>query len=274
MALTFQTVHEYGIEPAAALLTEGFAGYVVPIQIPPAGLLAMVRQDSVDLNLSCVALEDNVPIGAALIARRGWTSRLAAMSIVPQARGRGLGTATVRELVAEARARGDKGMTLEAIEQNIPAVRLYGRFGFRRVRRLVGFVGQPQGAGSDSELEEADIRGIAHMLITHPSADLPWQLSGETLAQIGPPYAGYRSGASYIVLSNPAATTITIRAIVTLPEARRRGSATNLLRAVAARHPGKAWRVSATFPEELGGLFQGVGMTRDPLSQWQMSVTL
>jgi ribosomal protein S18 acetylase RimI-like enzyme len=175
--------------------------------------------------------------------------------------------------VAEARERGDKAMTLEVIEQNIPAVRLYERFGFRRDRRLVGFVGQLQGAGADSELEQADIREIARILIAHGPADLPWQLSGETLAHVGPPNAGYRSGASYIVLSNPAATIITIRAIVTLTEARRRGSATNLLRAIAAHYPDKAWRVPATFPEELGGLFQGVGMTRDAVSQWQMTVS-
>lgn len=75
---------------------------------------------------------------------------------------------------------------------------------------------------------------------------------------------------SYLALSNPDAPTIVVRAIVTRPDARRRGHATQLLRAVIARHSEKTWRVPATFPEEWGGLFEKSGFTRENLSQGQM----
>lgn len=274
MNITYQSALDYGIEPTAALLTEGFSGYFVPIQIPPAGLMMMVRQDSVDLNLSRIILNDNQPVGAAMIARRGWTSRLAAMSIIPDARGKGVGDVAVRQLLGEAKERGDQAMTLEVIEENTPGVRLYTKCGFRNIRRLVGFVGQPQISDSVTELRETDILGVARALIAYGSTDLPWQISGESLGQSGPPNVGYRNVASYIALSNPHAPTIYIRAIVTQPAARRKGSATFLLRAVMARYPDKQWRVSATFPEELGGLYEKIGMEREKLSQWQMMVEL
>ncbi len=212
MNLTYQSVLEFGLESANILCNQGFSDYLVPVQMPVAGLLMMARQDSVDLTLSRVVFGDGQPVGVALIARRGWTSRLAAMAVIPEARAQGVGEACVRRLFAEAKARGDKAMTLEVIEQNPPAVRLYEKCGFRIDRRLVGYVGKPKIETSKLELEEVDIREAARALIAYGPPDLPWQLSGETLAQAGPPGVAYRGDGAYIALSNPAALTIGIRA--------------------------------------------------------------
>ncbi len=274
MNFTYPSVLEHGLESAAAVLTRGFSDYFVPIQISPAGFLTMVRQDSVDLELSRVILNDDEPVGVALIARRGWTSRLAAMSIVPGARGKGIGAQCVNQLLDDARARGDHAMTLEVIEQNAPAVRLYEKCGFKKMRRLIGFSEQPKISETNVELEQVDVLDVARLLIAHGSSDLPWQLSGESLVTNGPPFVAYRAGASYIALSNPDAPAITLRAIVTLPNARRQGHATRLLRAVMENYPHKTWRVSATFPEEWGGLFEKIGMQRAALTQWQMTATV
>lgn len=273
MTFAVQSVLGHGLQPTADLLNHGFSDYFVPIHISDAGLLAMVRRDSVDLTLSRVMLNDGQLVGVALIARRGWTSRLAAMAIIPEARGRGIARACMAQLLDEAQARGDKAMTLEVIEGNTPAVRLYERCGFQINRRLVGHTGQPQPGveQSDLRLESVDVREVARMLVAYGPDDLPWQLSGETLAQAGPPSVAYRSESSFIALSDPGAPTITIQAIVTLPKARRQGNATTLLRAAIARHPGKAWRTSAIWPEALDGLFEKVGLRRDVLTQWQMT---
>src|SRR5437764_882675 len=105
MNITFQSALEYGIEQTAALLTKGFAGYFVPIQLTGAGLLTMVRQDSVDLQAGLAIRQDDQPVGVALVAGRGWTSRIAAMSIIPEARGGGTGEVCVRQLLKEASMR-------------------------------------------------------------------------------------------------------------------------------------------------------------------------
>jgi len=151
---------------------------------------------------------------------------------------------------------------------------LYEKCGFTTLRRLVGYIGQPKVAETDIVIEQADIREVARALIAHGPNDLPWQISGETLAQAGPPAVGYKSETSYLALSDPTAATIRVLAILTLPNARRQGNATSLLRAAIAHHPDKTWRIAPHFPEEIGGLFEKVGLTRDKLSQWQMSVSL
>jgi len=274
MTADYRSVVDHGIDRTAELASQGFADYWVPLTLSGAGLLSMVRQDSVDLAASRIILDRDRPVGVVLIARRGWTSRLAAMAVIPEARGLGVGGACVLHLLAEARARGERAMTLEVIEQNTGAARLYERCGFRIARRLVGYLGSPPIAASAPALEEADLREVAGALVAHGPPDLPWQLSGETLAQAGPPGVAYRGEDAWIALSDPAAPTVTIRALVTAPHARRRGAASALVRAVMARHPDRQWRVPAIWPEELGALWEGIGLQRERLSQWQMTTVL
>jgi hypothetical protein len=43
---------------------------------------------------------------------------------------------------------------------------------------------------------------------------------------------------------------------------------------VMAHHPGKGWAVPALCPEEIGGLFEKVGLVKGPLAQLQMGIEL
>jgi ribosomal protein S18 acetylase RimI-like enzyme len=194
MFLTFQSISDCGIDLAAQVGAQGFADYFVPVQITPAAILSMVRQDSLDLSLSRVIFQADQPVGLALIARRGctnWTSRLAGMCVIPAARGSGVGAWSVARLLAEARSRGDRSLTLEVIQQNTPALRLYEKCGFHIDRALVAYSGESSALQPDLELESVDIRVVARELVAHGPPDLPWQLSGETLAQVGPPSVAY-----------------------------------------------------------------------------------
>lgn len=180
----------------------------------------------------------------------------------------------MRHLMAEAAARGEREMVLEVIEQNERAARLYERCGLRTVRRLVGYEGTPQADGPAAAVVECDVRDVARALMAHGPDDLPWQLSAETLAQATTPTLGFRSETSFVAISDPAAARMTVWGLVTLPEARRRGMASALLRAIVARYPGREWRVIAIWPEHLGALFERLGLQRAKLSQWQMSAAL
>ncbi|MBX3737217.1 MAG: GNAT family N-acetyltransferase [Candidatus Didemnitutus sp.] len=275
MAFTFPSLFDFGLEPAAQVLARGFSDYFVPIPATPAMLLGMVRGDSVDLTVSRVAVRDGQPVGAALIARRGWTSRLAGMAIVPEARRTGVGRALMDQLLAEARARGERAMVLEVIEQNAPAVQLYEACSFKKIRRLTGHAGRPEtpqtDAAATAALEEIDPRALASLVAEHGLPDLPWQISAETIAQATSPALAFRLGPSALLLSSPAAETVALRAIVTERAHRGRGHSLALLRAVMTKFPGKEWRASAIFPEEMGETFTAAGLTRTPLSQWQMT---
>jgi len=271
MALAFPSVLDHGLERTAAVMTAGFADYLVPIAATPASLLAMVRQDSVEPGLSRVAVQDGEAVGVALVARRGWTSRVAGMAIVPAARRTGVGRALLRRLLEEAGARGDRTVVLEVIEQNAPAVALYEREGFRRMRRLCGFGGRPVSpAGPAAALEPVDPREFGRRVARDGLPDLPWQVSAETLAHAGPPAEAWQAGDSAALISDPAAPTIVIRGLVTAPAARGRGHSLALLQALCARYPGHEWRVPAIFPEEMAPAFLAAGLAPAAISQWQM----
>lgn len=272
MEFRFPSVLEFGLEPTAQVFTRGFSDYFVPIASSPAILLGMARADSVDLTVSRVAVLDGQPVAAALIARRGWTSRLAGMAVVPEARHRGVGRALMAHLLAEAKTRGERTMVLEVIEQNAPAVRLYEQCGFQKIRRLTSHSGHPEvPASATAALEQIDPRELAALVWEHGLTDLPWQISPETIAHATPPAVAFRFGASAALITNPAAETIGIRALITRREQRGRGSSLALLQALMARFAGKEWRASAIFPEEMGEAFVAAGLARAPLSQWQMA---
>lgn len=274
MPLEFISVSDFGLRQTAELMTHGFADYLVKVSATEAVLCSMARADSVDFAYSLVVRLDSEPVGAALIARRGWTSRLAGMAVVPTARGKGVGRALVERLIGESRARGDRQLVLEVIEQNTTAVRLYETTGFKRVRRLIGFAGQASsGLSLVPELAEMDLRAVAAAMIREGAVNWPWQLSGETIAQLTPPSAGYALDGAWLALSNLAGPTVSIRALVVEGEPRREERAARLLQAAMALHPGREWRMGALWPEELGDWMLRAGLARQAMSQWQMELS-
>ena len=258
----------------ADLMTRSFEGYFVPINITETVMHTMIRRDGIDLTASRVLMKDDEPVGIAFIARRGWTSRLAAMGITSHARSGGVGTWAMEQLLEEAKSRGDKEMLLEVIEQNTAGVKLYEKVGFTKIRRLVGYKLENPQAESEVDIEEIDIRELARTVTYHGLKDLPWQLSGTTIMQYTPPARAFRLNDAYCLISNPEATDIAIHSVLVKARSRGAGLSAVLMRALFTRFPGKVWHVSPIYPEELGFIFEHVGMTRESLSQWQMSRTL
>ena len=261
---------DHGLQETVDLMNLGFSDYIVHIELTLPLFLNMVRVDSIDLGSSRLIYRDGDPVGVALVARRGWSSRLAAMCIVPTSRGQGVGRAAMDLLLAEASQRKDRSMVLEVIESNTRGVRLYEACGFQAERLLVSFEGLFDGMNEVAELEEVDIRDVARLVTLYGLKNLPWQISAESLAQAGPPSKGYCLDEAFMVISNPAADQVAIRSVIVPSEARRQGQATRLVKAVIANYPNKKWLVPAFCPQEIGGLFEKVGFTRSALSQLQM----
>ncbi|MFT3890753.1 MAG: GNAT family N-acetyltransferase [Anaerolineales bacterium] len=289
MNFDFKPASDYPLADLVTWLNQGFENYFVPIHFNVAQFLSMVRKDGIDLTSSRVLLADETPSGIALIARRGWTSRLAAMGLSSPIRGKGAGSWFMRGLVQEARERGEHEMVLEVIEQNEPAVALYKRAGFEIVRRLVGFersakspdlaaeatkVGSTGVLRKDFGLQEVDIRSVSNLISYFGLPDLPWQLSGESIAQTTPPARAYKSGPAYVVISNPNVEHVVVWSVLVEPEGRGKNLGAQMLQTILANHPGKTWHVPAIFPEEFTKLFEQAGFQKEELSQWQMSCKL
>jgi ribosomal protein S18 acetylase RimI-like enzyme len=78
-----------------------------------------------------VVLVDGEPAGRLYVDRREDEIRIVDIALLPEHRGRGLGTALLRELLEEADAAG-KPVTIH-LERFNPALRLYERLGFAQV---------------------------------------------------------------------------------------------------------------------------------------------
>lgn len=274
MKLELRPLLDYGLQEAVTLMNLGFSDYFIHIELTLPMFLNMARTESIDLGSSRIIWLDDEAVGIALIARRGWTSRLATMAIAPASRGRGAGRAAMDLLLAEASTRGDHAMVLEVIENNAPAVRLYEACGFHTERRLVSYEGTFAGTEERAELKEVDIREVARLVTMYGLDDLPWQISGESLAQSGAPSKGYQLDAACVVISNPEAEQVAIRSLIVRPESRGQGQARRLIEAVIAKYPGKKWLVPALCPEEVGPVFEKVGLQRGELSQLQMRIKI
>lgn len=264
---------EFGLERAADVLTRGFADYFVRVPFSAGALLQLAWTDSVDLAASRVVLRNRVAVGAALIARRGWTCRLAGMSLVPEARGQGVGRALVLHLLGEAKARGERAMVLEVIEQNAPAAHLYQACGFKTVRRLVGFARGDEARGEEPAVatpEQVDPRAMAAVVAASDRLDLPWQLSAEAIAHLTPPSVAFRREGAWVAVSNLATAEVTIRSVAAERAAWMDTRGAELLRNLVASHPGRRWQMKAIWPEERSAVFVYAGFTRTELSQWQM----
>ena len=264
----------YSLPDLTDLLNLSFENYLVPIQFNTSQFVTLLRKDSIDLDSSRVLLIDDEPAGIALIARRGWTSRLAAMGISQQMRGKGAGSWFMEKLIQESRQRNDHEMVLEVIEQNGPAVLLYQKFGFQTVRRLVGFIQKNATENSMSDLQEIDLREAGFLISLHGLPNLPWQLSGETIAHMNPPVRAYCKGQSYVVISNPDVEHVVIWSLLVEADARGNELGLDMLRSLTAQHAGKTWHVPAIFPEELGRVYEKAGFEKEKLSQWQMRLSL
>jgi ribosomal protein S18 acetylase RimI-like enzyme len=274
--MTFNTIpaSDYSLPDLVTFLNQGFEDYFVPIEFNATTFLNMLRKDGVDLTTSRVLVDDDQPRGIALIARRGWVSRVAAMGIAKEARGKGAGSWFMDELIKAACERGEREMVLEVIEQNEPAVKLYRKAGFETIRRLVGFVRKDAEESQKVDLQEIDLRDVSRRIAQFGLADLPWQLSAECIAQMNPPARAYRHEQAVVALSNPEAEHVVVWSLLVEPEARGRGRGTEMLRKVISNHSGKTWHVPAVLPEELGKVFERARFVREELSQWQMKLTL
>lgn len=274
MTLELKSMLQYTLAETVAISNRAFQGYIVHVEFSVPLVADMIRFNSIDLGASRVALRGGEPVGVAMMARRGRTSRLAGFAIASEARGQGVGKEFTKRLLDEAKARGEIAMSLECIEQNTVGVRLYQGCGFRVVRRLVGYTFSPADGGEPAGLEEVDMREAAMRAMQWGLPDLPWQVAGETLAQRSLPDRAYRLGDAFAAVTDPSGPAVWIRMIVVKPESRGQGQAARLLRALMFQFPGKKWGVAAVCPEEIGGLFERMGFARESLSQLQMEALI
>lgn len=276
--LTARTVAQCTSEEVTAAIVHGFQGYLVPMRLTPEKYETRFRAENLDPFASRIYYCEGVPAAIAMIARRGWTSRLAAMAVAPDFRGRGVGKWVMQIALEEAARRKDHSMILEVIEMNQAAVSLYSGIGFRRLRRLVGYDFLPESArdqGSDHQrLREIDPFSVARLIAEEGEPDLPWMLMPETLAALTQPAQAFHlDEIAFAVIADPKAEKVSIRALLVRKAHRRLGWGWRMLGALKALFAYRPLTVPALVPEDMApGLFQRAGWQLQTLSQFEMKI--
>jgi GNAT superfamily N-acetyltransferase len=270
-----QPLTEVPLAAACEVLNKGYEHYVMPIKFDVSALVRRIQAEDIDLFASRLLLEDGGrPAGIMLIARRGRVSRLAALGIVPEQRGVGLGTRAVALAIAEARARGDLRMILEVIETNAPAVATYSKAGFVPQRRLVGYAHEPVLVETGAEACQID-EALPVLLSAYPP-NPSWQTSPLCFAGTTAPLDAVRtSDGSATALVDGTGATARLLAFAVTRAARQRGLGRSFMKAVLGRFPDKPWVISATLPEDQASAFLvATGWKPSALAQLEMELAL
>ncbi len=194
------------------------------------------------------------------------------MGTVPAARRTGTTAALLGHLLDEAKLRGDRAMVLEVFEQNEPALRLYRRHGFLEICRLYAWrrpAGPVPRADALPEIEEIPTLTALQDPVPDDFPAIPWQISRYGLARL-PGARAFRHGSERLVISDPAASPVQIRGVLstdTSGPAQRQ----DLLAAVIQRFPEREFFMPAIFPEGMGEeLCRPLGFGREELNQFFM----
>jgi ribosomal protein S18 acetylase RimI-like enzyme len=281
MASSFRIVpaFERPLSEQAEAFSQAFSDYIAgPAKLDTEGISRYFFGQAVDLWLSRLVMHKERIVAFGYINRTGEISRLAGMGVVPEARRHGAGRQLMEQLILESRQRHDRLMTLEVFEQNVPALELYRRFGFREVSRLFGWETSASPAGGGAHLEEITVLELIRRASRFEYPAVPWQVSVHAALKLAPGSRVLGLGKSLVALMNTEREPV-FRMVHQGPDAAPEPDWAELRQLVAgcfALFPGRQrWSFPPIVPEQIGqNLFGPLGFSRQKLNQFQMELTL
>lgn len=203
----------------AELFNAAYADYHVPFQLDEERLLFIEQAYGNDLDASLVAVgDDGARIGFANLARDGADGWIGGVGVVPAHRGRGVGEELMRRVHEVARELGLERVWLEVIVENEPALRLYEKLGYERIRELeVWSVAEIVAQSNYLLPARAGVAEANGWVREHRRGREPWQRSDATLARLEelepPPEAiAVYGGAAIVRLTEGHASVVQIAA--------------------------------------------------------------
>lgn len=276
MALTAIPLTARPLDVAAAAITAGYEGYVVPISMTAAQVAQRVASEGIDLERSTLWEEDGEPRAILLHARRHGRARVAAVGVVPAARRTGLGRMAMQRCIEAARADGDRQLVLEVVTINDRALGLYQSLGFQIVRTLVGYQFEtPSAEAGAPRLAVLGPEVAARRLFAFSDPGLSWQLAPEAILHAAPSVVAYGLEDAALAYVDASTPTIRLLSLAVDPVRRGQGLGRTLMAGLAALHPSRPWTMTAMIPEGLLDRFAAAhGWSRGPISQYEMVLDL
>jgi ribosomal protein S18 acetylase RimI-like enzyme len=178
MSIELRPARSLPVAELAALFTRTYEDYFVPMQVDEATLEFLVRTFDLDLDAGLVAFAGGDPVGLVNLGVRGDRGWIGGLGVVPEARRQGLGRALMEAVHEQACSRGIEEISLEVIEANEPAFRLYEDLGYEGLRWLE--IGSLEAAPGEEPAEE-DWRDVHERIRSARRTREPWQRDDATL---------------------------------------------------------------------------------------------
>jgi ribosomal protein S18 acetylase RimI-like enzyme len=207
---------------------EAFSDYIIPIKSSKEFFLDFQRSVGGDLSTVLLASDAGKIVGYINPVIDGEEAWIGGIGVIPQYRSAGVGTKLMRSAEELCRNRGVRSVTLEVIEGNDRAQRLYGRMGFSASRKFLSAEGKParfEGFGIQPK-----VASFSEVLYLHEKSykDTCWQRRKRAaVIQSAKGAESYKVEGGFVMI-RAVETSGFIPFLGVLPEARRRGIGTAL----------------------------------------------
>jgi len=192
MELTFKKLSAMNFEKAHALFNKGFEGYMIPMNLTMDQFVGRFGTEGLSTELSVVAYDGEVPIGFVLQGIReeagvkiSWNG---GTGIIPEYRGKLVGNQLIQEAEQILRVHKVQIATLEALSENLPAIRLYEKCGYQIADKLVFLSGKGRLVEELPPLEKYEIERFPAFQIIGSEifqALVPWQTAAGIVPKVG-----------------------------------------------------------------------------------------
>lgn len=122
-------------------LTEAYnhtrVDYLVPMPMNAARLREYSRVYDVDMDSSCVAMQEDMMLGLGMLGKRHNRTWITRLGVLPNGRRRGTGSRIMEWLISHSQACQAEKIWLEVIKGNTPAHELFHKYGFHETRELI-----------------------------------------------------------------------------------------------------------------------------------------
>ena len=147
--MQFETLASSNISKVYAAMMGAFADYVMPVKLTQEQFEMKLKRDGVVADITPIAVENQQIVGFNLMGLGEWngitTAYDAATGVLPAFRGNGITRKLFDFIRPTLENVGVKQCLLEVIIGNDGAHHIYEKMGFKPVRELVCYNGEPQG---------------------------------------------------------------------------------------------------------------------------------
>jgi ribosomal protein S18 acetylase RimI-like enzyme len=207
---------------------EAFSDYIIPIKSSKEFFLDFQRSVGGDLSTVLLASDAGKIVGYINPVIDGKEAWIGGIGVIPQYRSSGVGTKLMRSAEELCRNRGVQSITLEVIEGNDRAQRMYERQGFSVTRKFLSAEGKPirfEGFGPQPK-----VASFSEVLYLHEKSYMNtcWQRRKRAaVIQSAKGAESYKVDGGFVMI-RAVQTSGFIPFLGVFPEARRRGIGTAL----------------------------------------------